>query len=257
VVNAALSIGATVGVLLSAGFVWLEVGRYAVPQVDVSRFDERKEMIAYTAGLFVGIPLAVPLLFLFQAIPPLAFGGIALYLTLLVAGSELAQWFVLRTVYFGRDGCGPFYALGLRCGIGGLLVLGFVTAYLSGPSWDLPGVPGLLAISAAIVALEAVSGVLALPGRADQPGRSTGPLSAVPLEAIGFFVLGFAASAGPIFSLVGGAIIAAGAAWLYRSVAPANLARIAPPGGGAPPEPRARAPFGRTDSGGPSGAARR
>ena len=57
-----LSLGALVGVGLSGGFVWWEVGRFAVPQVPVSLFDERRELIAYTAGLFVGVPLAVAFL---------------------------------------------------------------------------------------------------------------------------------------------------------------------------------------------------
>lgn len=245
IVDSALSIGAAVGVLLSAGFVYWEVGKYAAPQVSESRFDERREMIAYTAGLFVGIPLVVPLLFLFGSFRTFAIGGIAVYLALLIAGSELAQWLLLRTVYFGRDGSGPFYALGFRAGIGGILVLGFVTAYFSAPSVALDGVPGLLAIAVAIIALEAACSLLALPRRADRPGRSTGPISAVPMEALGLFLLGFAASGGPTVSILGGAIIAGGAAWLYRSVSAPNLDRIAPPGKGAS-GPRSETPFGRT-----------
>jgi hypothetical protein len=58
VVVASLSLGAVAGVLLSAGFIWVEVGRYATPQVPETLFDERREIFAYTAGLFIGVPLA-------------------------------------------------------------------------------------------------------------------------------------------------------------------------------------------------------
>jgi len=110
VVQLSLTFGAVVGVVLSAGFVWYEVGRYAAPQVPVSRFDERKEMIGYTAGLFVGIPFAVALLFLLSSLPLGELGGVAVYLGVLIGGTELAQWLLLRSVYFGSDGSGPFYA---------------------------------------------------------------------------------------------------------------------------------------------------
>ncbi len=247
-VDTALSIGPVVGILLSGGFVWWQVGRYAAPQVDETRFDERKEIFAYTAGLFVGIPLVIPLLFLFfQAIPPFAIGGIALYLALLVGGSELAQWLLLRSVYFGRDGCGPFYVLGFRAGIAGLFVLGLVAFYLSGSSVTALGVLGILAISLAIVGVEVLAGLLALPDRADRPGRKTGPLSAVPLEAIGFLALGFASSSGWETAVLGGFLIGAGTAWLYRSVGDPNLSKVRPPGRPARDVGATPSEFGRTD----------
>lgn len=246
-VNAALSIGAAVGVLLSAGFVYWQVGRYAAPQVEATRFDERKEMIAYTAGLFVGIPLVVPLLFLFAAIPPFAIGGIALYLVALVAGSELAQWWLLRSVYFGKDGSGAFYALGFRAGVAGLLILGLVTQFFAQSQVPPIGIAGILAISFAILTLEVLCAILALPQRADRPGRATGPFSAVPLEAIGFFFLGFALGSGPLVAIVGGILIAAMAGWLYRSTAFPNLDRIPPPGAVAPRKEEISSPFGRVD----------
>jgi hypothetical protein len=245
-VNAALSIGASVGVLLSAGFVYWQVGRYAAPQVPESRFDERKEMIAYTAGLFVGIPLVVPFLFLFASIPPFDIGGIALYLTLLVAGTEFAQWWLLRTRYFGRDGSGPFYALGFRSGIAGILILAFVTQYFSGSTFTAEAIGGVLAISLGVLALETVASVLGLPKRVDRPGRQTGPFTAVPLEAIGLFILGLAAGSGATEAIVGGLLIAGMAGWLYRSVAPPNLAAIAPPLA-KDAEDRSKTAFGRTD----------
>jgi hypothetical protein len=246
-VNAALSIGASVGVLLSAGFVYWQVGRYAAPQVSESRFDERKEMIAYTAGLFAGIPLVVPLLFLFSSIPPFDIGGIALYLTLLVAGCELAQWLVLRSAYFGKDGSGPFYALGFRAGMAGIFILALVTQYFSGSAFSAPGIAGVLTVSLGILALETVSAVLGLPNRADRPGRTTGPFTAVPLEAIGFFILGFSLGSGWEVAVVGGLLISGMAGWLYRSIAPPNLSRIPPPGSALPDEDRPKSSFGRTN----------
>ena len=247
-VNAALSIGAVVGVLFSAGFVYWQVGRYAAPQVPESRFDERKEMIAYTAGLFVGIPLALPLLFLFQSIPNFYLGGIALYLTLLVAGAELAQWLLLRSAYFGKDGCGPFYAIGFRSGVAGILILALVTQVFSASTIPALSILAALAISAGILGLQVLSSVLALPDRADRPGQRTGPFSAVPLEAIGFFVLGFALGAGSEIAIAGGLLIAAVSGWLYRSVSGPNLSRIAPPGRPrATEEGASPSSFGRTD----------
>lgn len=226
-VDAALSIGAAVGVLYSAGFVVWEVGRYAAPQVPESRFDERREMIGYTAGLFVGIPLVLPLLFLVAAFPDFFLLEIIAFLALLVAGGEIAQWLLLRSAYFGRDGAGPFYALGLRAGVGGILVLALVTQYLSGGGITALGVLAVLAIGLAVVALEVVASVLALPAPPGGGGaRRGGPLSAVPLEALGFFVVGYADAQGGAVALAGGLLIAAGAFVLYRSIAPPTFDRV-------------------------------
>ena len=125
-VLASLSIGAAVGVLLSAAFLYFEVGRFATPQVPVTLFDERKELFAYTAGLFVGVPLAIAFT-LFQ----ISMGAGALLsalvcLALLVAGGEVAQWALLRTKFWGREAARPFYALGYRAAIGGIISLAIV-----------------------------------------------------------------------------------------------------------------------------------
>lgn len=246
-VNLALSLGAVVGVLFSAGFVYWEVGRYAAPQVPETRFDERKEMIAYTAGLFVGIPLAVLLLLLFSSIPPFEIGGIALYLALLVGGTELAQWLLLRSYYFGRDGSGPFYAIGFRSGIGGILALALVAQYLSGPSLTIEGLGVPLAASLAIVCLEGVGAVLSLPSSGEPGARRGGAASGAPIAAVGFFLIGFAAAFDPAIRIAAGLVVAIGAFWLYRSIAPTVLDRVSrPPGhdaeGGGP-----TSAFGRTD----------
>ena len=84
-----------------------------------ARPDERKEMFAYTAGLFAGIPLAAVLLLLLTAFPQGLIGLVAIYLALLVGLTELGQWLLLRSVYFGSDGSGPFYAVGFRARSGG------------------------------------------------------------------------------------------------------------------------------------------
>jgi hypothetical protein len=225
-VDTALSLGALVGVVFSAGFVYWEVGRYAAPQVPESRFDERKEMISYTAGLFVGVPLAIFLVLLFVSFPLFEVGGIALYLALLVGGTELAQWYVLRTAYFGRDGAAPFYAIGFRSGIGGVLGLALVTEYLSGPSLTAPGLAGPVATALAIVMLEAVGAILSLPSTGENPVRRGGPISGIPIAVVGFFFLGYAASIGPWVATVGGLLVTAGALWLYRSAAPPVLSAV-------------------------------
>jgi hypothetical protein len=222
-VDVALSIGAGVGIVLSAGFVWWEIGQYAAPQVPESRFNESKAMIGYTAGLFVGIPLALALLLLFASLPTFSVPGIVLFLALLVGGTELAQWMLLRSVYFGSDGAGPFYALGFRAGIGGILILALLTQYFSGTTFTVLGIAAILAVSASVLSLEVVGGVLALPKNPQRPEARGGPMRAAPMEAVGFFLVGYALANGSVVGLVGGAIVAVGAFALYRSLAPTAL----------------------------------
>jgi hypothetical protein len=245
-VDTALSIGAAVGVLFSAGFVYWEVGRYASPQVPESRFDERKEMISYTAGLFAGIPLAVCLLLLFDSFPDYI-GGIAIYLAALVGGTELAQWAILRTAYFGRDGAMPFYALGLRVGIGGILGLALITQYLSGPSLSPAGIAGPVCDALAIVLLEGVGAILSLPATGERPIRRGGPISGAPIAVIGFFFLGYAASLGAPFAIAAPLVLALGTLWFYRAIAPPALETASFRSAPAPPaEGRLPSAFGRT-----------
>ncbi|MHB8351702.1 MAG: hypothetical protein ACYDFT_03285, partial [Thermoplasmata archaeon] len=145
-VDAALSIGGLAGVGLSGLFVYWQIGKYAAPQVPRSLFDERKVFLAYTVGLFAGIPLALFLLFFLDAFLVGAAVAAAIDLALLVIGSEVAQWAVLRSLYFGTGESGAFYALALRAGISGLLVLALVTQYFSaGPVGALGTVQVLVA----------------------------------------------------------------------------------------------------------------
>jgi len=88
VVVASLSIGAVVGVLLSGGLVYYEVGRFATPQVEETRFNERRAIFAYTGGLFVGVPLAIFLLLFLTATGNGAWPGALLFMALLLATGE-------------------------------------------------------------------------------------------------------------------------------------------------------------------------
>jgi hypothetical protein len=223
VVNAALSLGGLVGVALSAGFVFWEVGRYAAPQVERSRFDERKEIFAYTAGLFVGVPLAVPLLFYFSALSVGAWIPSAVVdLALLIGGSELALVLFLRSDYFGAERARPFYALGFRAGNAGILTLALVAAYLGGPNaLTAGGVALVLAQSVAVVALEVATALLALGARRPR-------LGSVVFGGAGFVLLGFGETAGVSIGIVAAALVVAGTFALYRRLRPSVLDTVPP-----------------------------
>jgi hypothetical protein len=252
VVEASLSLGALVGVLLSAGFVYFEVGRYSTPQVPVTLFDERRELFAYTAGLFVGVPLAVVFLLYVDSMVNGALPGGLLFLGLLIVGTELAQWALLRTRYWGRDPSGPFYALGYRAAIGGILSLALVAQYLGGPgAITAEGVLLVLVESVAVVLLEVAGALLSVRGPASE-GRRGGPVSGGIFEVVGFFLVGLGGLAGVVGAFAGAAIALLGALMVYSRLRP-TLATIAPPGGSGPPIPTGGppAPFGRTDGGAP------
>ena len=193
-----LSIAAVVGVILSAGFVYVEVGGYATPQVPVTLFEERREIFAYTAGLFVGIPFAVAFLLYALAMVNGALPGALLFLLLLVGGTELAQWALLRSRYWGRTGSSPFYALGFRAAIGGIISLAIVAQYLGGPVLVWDGVLLVLLQSVAVVALEVTGALFSLPPGGPEERRGGGPLPAGIFAAVGFFLLGLGAGASMI-----------------------------------------------------------
>ncbi len=244
-----LSLGALVGVGLSGGFVWWEVGRFAVPQVPVSLFDERRELFAYTAGLFVGVPLAVAFILFELSMGTGTLESALLFLAAIVAGGEIAQWALLRSRYWGRSESGPFYALGFRSAIGGIIALALVTQYFGTSSPTPDGIALALVESVAVVGLE-VAGAL-LSGRA-RPGSGRvggGPVSGGIFGAVGFFLIGLGSIAGETFAF-GGAIVALlGAGLVYRRLRP-TLAEIPPPGASAPPPPPKSPPsYGRTDRG--------
>jgi len=226
VVQLALTLGAVAGVALSAGYVYVEVGRYAAPQVPESRFDERKEMFAYTAGLFVGIPLAVAFLFFLSAGNLLA---AAIDLGALIGGTELAQWALLKSVYFGSDGSGAFYALGFWAGVGGIITLAIVAEALGSPTLSGTTVGVALFQSVAVVALEIVGALLSL--RTDRPKGAPrgGPLPGALVGGAGFFLLALGPAFGPAGAVVAALAVAGAAVLMYRRLARPILDRVKPP----------------------------
>jgi hypothetical protein len=246
VVVAALSFGALVGVLLSGGFIYGEIGRYAAPQVPETLFEERREVFAYTVGLFVGVPLALPLLFFLESMGNAALPGALLFLAVLVIGTEAAQVLFRRTAYFGRYEATPFYILGYRVGISGILILAIVTSYLDGPI-DALGLTAAILQSFAVLALEAAGALLSIKATPGSGRTGGGPLSGGLVGAMGFFLIGFNPLLGGIYGAAAAVIALAGAVWIYSRLRPI-LAAIPPPGGApAPPLPSVRSPYGRTN----------
>jgi hypothetical protein len=245
-VVASLSLGAVVGVLLSGAFLYIEVGRYAEPQVPVTLFDERKELFAYTAGLFVGVPMAVAFVLFQVAMGAGALIGAAIFLTLLVVGDEVAQWALLRTRFWGREAARPFYALGFRSAIGGIISLAIVAQYLSSPTITVDGIGLVLLESAALVALEVAGGFLSLPSDSPRERAGGGPVAGGLFSTVGFFLLGVGFLGGEATGYVGALVALLGAVLVYRRLRPA-LARVPPPSAGPQPLVRQAAlPFGRT-----------
>jgi len=243
-----LSLGALVGVLLSGGFVWWEVGRYATPQVPVTLFDERRELFAYTAGLFVGVPLAVAFILYFDSMENAALVGALLFLALLVGGGELAQWALLRSRFWGPGESGPFYALGFRAAIGGILALALVSQYFATVSLTGEGIVLVVVQAAAVVGLEVAGALLSLRPRPGSGRVGGGPVSGAIFGAIGFFLLGIGTIGGEAAAFVGAFAALLGAGWSYRRLRP-MLATIPPPSRGPPPTPPGGTPpsYGRTD----------
>jgi hypothetical protein len=246
-----LSLGAFVGVLLSGGFVWWEVGRYATPQVPVTLFDERRELFAYTAGLFVGVPLAIAFVLFFDSMENAALIGAGLFLALLVGGAELAQWALLRTRFWGPGESGPFYALGYRAAIGGIIALALVSQYFATVSLSPDGIGLVVLQAAAVVALEVTGALLSLRPRPGSGRVGGGPVSGAIFAAVGFFLLGLGPIGGEAGAFAGALLALAGAGWTYRRLRPL-LATIPPPSRGPPPVPPGGGPptYGRTDGAG-------
>ncbi|HTZ61843.1 MAG TPA: hypothetical protein VMC82_04310 [Thermoplasmata archaeon] len=252
-VDVGLSIGAVVGVLLSGGYIYVEIGRFATPQVPETLFDERREVFAYTAGLFVGIPLAIAFLLLLASMANGALPGALIFLAALVGGTELAQWALLRSHYWGGGASGPFYALGYRSGIAGIFALALVAQYLDGGSVAWDGVLLVLLESFAVLVLEVAGALLSLPPSEASGRKGGGPIPGAVFGAVGFFVLGIGALsgiAGPeaeATAFAAALVALAGGALVYRRLRPL-LAEIPAPSVGLPPPPRSTTPlFGRTD----------
>jgi hypothetical protein len=246
-IQAALSIGALVGVSLSGGFVWWEVGRYATPQVPVTLFDERRELWAYTAGLFVGVPLAVAYILFIDSMANGALPGAVVFLALLVGGVEVAQRGLLRARYWSRDESSPFYALGYRSAIGGIIALGIVSQYLAIVTPSVDGIVLILLDSIAVVGLEVAGALLSLPARPGSGRTGGGPVPGAIFGAVGFFLLGLGPIAGESAAYGGALVALLGAVVVYRRLRP-MLATIPPPSAGPPVSPSTQpGPFARTD----------
>jgi hypothetical protein len=247
-VVASLTLGAVVGVILSGAFLYFEVGRYAEPQVPVTLFDERKELFAYTAGLFVGIPLAIAFVLFQLSMGNGALLSALLFLGLLVVGDEVAQWGLLRTKYWGAEPAKPFYALGYRAAIGGILSLAIVSQYLSNPTITLDGTALVVIESVALVALQVSGSFLSLP--APSPGERTGGgvVAGALFSVVGFFLLGLGYLGGETTGYVGALVALLGALLVYRRLRP-SLARVpAPSAGPKPPPLEGPLAYGRTSS---------
>ncbi|HZY69362.1 MAG TPA: hypothetical protein VFF67_00065 [Thermoplasmata archaeon] len=243
-VNGALSLGALVGVLLSGGFVYWQVGRYATPQVPVTLFDERKEVFAFTAGLFIGVPIQFFLLFLFLA----ASGGFLISavvdLAIVVLAPQSAQSLLLRTRYFGGD-AKAFYGVGFRAGIAGILVLSWVASYLSGPNLSVVGLAVVLLQSIAIVCLSVAASLVALPQGAPLSSIRSGPVGGALFAVGGLALLVIGSGLGTVTAAVAALLTAVGAAYAYRARRDTVLASVRPPGAAAATP--STSPFARVD----------
>jgi hypothetical protein len=253
-VDLPLTVGAVVGILLSGGFVYWEVGRFAEPQVPVTLFDERKEMFAYTAGLFVGIPLALAfVLYLYELTVLHALLGALPLLVVLVAATEAAQILLLRSRYWAGT-ARPFYALGFRAAVGGILALAIIVGSFLFGSVALGWPVATIAVSAiALVTLEVAGALLSLrPDPASRIGGG-GPWSGLLVGAVGFFLLGLAElDVGPV-GFTAAVVVLFGASLVYVRLRPL-LARIAAPAQQAEPSsPAAPSAYGRTPPPLPSG----
>ena len=242
-VNGALSIGGFLGVLLSGAFVYFEIGRFAAPQVPRSLFDERRAVFAYTAGLFVGIPLAFVYLLLESSISNGAAISAGIDLLLFVTFLEVAQWALGRTSYFGRAEATPIYALGFRAGIGGILILGAVTYYLGGLDITWDGLAARAAEALALLAIQVNGGLLSLPR---PKGTATGgPTSGWGVGLAAMLVLSFGLAAGTGALLAASLLVIAGTVPSYRRLR-RRLADSIQPTPERPPV-EGEKPFGRTE----------
>jgi hypothetical protein len=245
-VIASLTLGAIVGVILSGAFLYLEVGRYAVPQVPVTLFDERKVLFAYTAGLFVGIPLAIAFILFQLSMGNGALLSALLFLALLVGGDEAAQWGLLRTKYWGSEAARPFYATGYRSAIGGIISLALVSQYLSNPTITVDGTALVLLESIAVVALQVAGSFLSLPPSVSSPRVGGGVLAGALFSSVGFFLLGIGYLGGETTGYAGALVALLGAVLVYRRLRPILASVPAPSAGPKPPIPEKPLAFGRT-----------
>lgn len=224
-----LEIGSILGVILSAGFVYFELGKFATPQVPKTRFDESKAIVAYVVGLFVGIPLAVVWIFFEVAVLDGALISAIVDVCLLVIAGELAQTALLRTHFFGFTPADPFYALATRAGIGGLLAVGTVAEYLAGQA-TLLGDALVLTQSVALLLIEVTGGLRALLPVPTATSVIRQRLASFFLLLVLFVLAALGGLYGAAYGIAGAALAIPGAAFLYWDARPTVL---------APPRPKA------------------
>jgi hypothetical protein len=245
--------GAFAGVLASGAYLWLEVGKYAAPQVPRSLFDERKLIIGYTAGLFVGVILSVLFILLEGSLDGGGLISAILWIAVLVAVVEVAQILFGRSVYFGSDQALPFYVLAYRAGAAGLLGLAVVAQYLTHPTVSVLGIAGAVTEAVAFVLLMVAAGIQSTP-RGPPDARRPGAVGrAALLEVFGFLFLAFGPLYGDTGVVVAAIAVCGGSLGVYLNNRDDVLGAVRPPprevgeGGGSPPPGR----FGRQDGGGP------
>ncbi|MGC2290175.1 MAG: hypothetical protein WA688_10030 [Thermoplasmata archaeon] len=222
-----LEVGGFLGVILSAGFVYFEVGKFAAPQVPISRFNESKALMAYVVGLFVGIPLALVWIFFEVSVA----GGNAISaiidVVLLAVAGELAQTAILRTHFFGFTPADPFYVLAMRAGIGGLLTLGTIAEYLGGHVTPL-GIGLAVVQSVALVLIQVTAGLRGLLPVPTASSVIRQRLASLFLQVVLFLLAALGEYYGTYYGLAGAGLAIAGAAYLYWDARPTVLAPARP-----------------------------
>ena len=237
-----LEVGGIVGIVLSAGFVYFEVGKFAAPEVPTSLFNENKALVAFIVGLFVGVPLAVVWILFEVSVAGGNDISALIDVVLLVLGGELAQLALVRSQFFGFTPADPFYVLSLRAGIGGLLILGTIAEYLS-HSFTAIGLAVVGAQSVALLLLEVTAGLRGLLPVPTASSVLRQRIASIFLQLVLCLLIVLGEFYGAIYGLAGATIAIVGAAFLYWDARPTVLA---PPRPRSPPKPKA-ATVGRYD----------
>src|SRR5579871_1528919 len=241
-----LAVGGFIGVLISGAFVYWEVGRYATPQVPRTRFNEPRALWAYTAGLFVGIPLAV--LFRLYEIAvgsgSLLFSGL-IDIALLVAATEVAQFVLARSRYFGVQDATPFYALSFRAAIAGILIIAVVAGGLE-TSFSGPGLAVLASQSLALLAIEVTGSLQSIPRSPVARQAGGGPLPGALVGAASFVVLALGYGVGPWGEVAAALLVIGGLVPSYRRLRRRTLDQVLDAEGSSPaPRTGPERPFDR------------
>ncbi len=232
-----LAVGGFIGVLISGAFVYWEVGRYAAPQVPRTRFNEPKALWAYTAGLFVGIPLAILFRLYEIAIDSnsLLFSGL-IDIALLVAATEVAQYVLARSRYFGVQEATPFYALSFRSAVAGILIVALVAGGLE-TDFSVPGLAVITAQSFALLAIEVTGSLQSIPRSPVARQAGGGPLPGALVGVAAFVVLALGYGVGAWGEVAAALLVVGGLIPSYRRLRRRTLDQVLD-ADGTSPEPR-------------------